>query len=141
MNNFILSERPLVTLSLGIYFVYIRPKINVFNTFQSDINFTNYMLIIESNKQFDQKNYEKAMKHLKLFLMYYSQSFDDKRMFDKMKNQHYEIMKYLHRMIFSIPNSMRRYKYMKNAVENLDLICKKYLKEISDKYEIQFILS
>ena len=23
MNNFILSERPLVTLSLGIYFVYI----------------------------------------------------------------------------------------------------------------------
>ena len=51
---------------IGIYFVYIRPKINVFNTFQSDPNFTNYMLIIESNKEFDPINYEKAMKHLKL---------------------------------------------------------------------------
>jgi len=128
-------------LLIGIYFVYIRPKINVFNSFQNDPNFTNYMLIIESNKEFDPKNYEKAMKHLKLFLMYYSQSFDDESMFEKMKNQHYEIMKYLNRMLFVIPNSMRRYVYMKNAIENLDLICKKYLKEIADKYEIQFILT
>ena len=126
---------------IGLYFVYIRPKINVFNTFQNDPNFTNYMLIIESNKEFDLKNYEKSMKHLKLFLMYYSQSLDDQSMFEKMKNQHYEIIKYLNRMLFSIPNSMRRYIYMKNAVENLDLICKKYLKEIADKYEIQYIVS
>lgn len=126
---------------IGIYFVYIRPKINVFNTFQSDPNFTNYMLIIESNKEFDPKNYEKSMKHLKLFLMYYSQSFDDKSMFEKMKHQHYEVIKYLNRMLFAIPNSMRRYVYMKNAIENLDLICKKYIKEIADKYEIQYILT
>ena len=126
---------------IGTYFVYIRPKINVFNTFQNDPNFTNYMLIIESNKQFDQRNYEKSMKHLKLFLMYYSQSFDDESMFEKMKNQHHEIIKYLNRMLFSIPNSMRRFVYMKNAVQNLDLICKKYIIEIADKYEIQYILS
>ena len=126
---------------IGTYFVYIRPKINVFNTFQNDPNFTNYMLIIESNKQFDQTNYEKSMKHLKLFLMYYSQSFDDESMFEKMKNKQQEMIKYLNRMLFSIPNSMRRFVYMKNAVENLDLICKKYIKEIADKYEIQYILS
>ena len=128
----------LCILIIGIYFVYIRPKINVFNTFQSDPNFTNYMLIIESNKEFDLTNYEKAMKHLKLFLMYYSQSFNDESMFDKMKNQHHEIIKYLNRMMFSIPNSMRRYIYMKNAIENLDIICKKYLKEIAEKYEITY---
>ena len=128
-------------ITIGIYFVYIRPKINVFNTFQNDPNFTNYMLIVESNKEFDSKNYEKSMKHLKLFLMYYSQSFDDETMFEKMKNQHYETIKYLNRMLFSIPNSMRRYVYMKNAVENLDLICKTYLKEIANKYEIQYIVS
>lgn len=126
---------------IGAYFVYIRPKLNVFNIFQNDPNFTNYMLIIESNKEFDPKNYDKAMKHLKLFLMYYSQSFDDKHMFDKMKNQHYETIKYLNRMLFLIPNSMRRYIYMKNAVENLDILCKNYLKEIADKYEIQYILT
>lgn len=130
----------LFIILIGMYFVYIRPKINVFNTFQNDPNFTNYMLIIESNKEFDLKNYEKAMKHLKLFLMYYSQSFDNENMFEKMKNQHYEISKYLNRMLFSIPNSMRRYIYMKNAIENLDLIFKKYIKEIADKYGIQYIL-
>jgi hypothetical protein len=99
------------------------------------------MLIIESNKEFDIHNHEKAIKHIKLFLMYYSQSFDDASMFEKMKNQHYEIMKYLNRMLFSIPNSMRRYIYMKNAIENLDIICKKYLHEIADKYNIQYILT
>ena len=129
----------LCIITIGLYFVYIRPKINVFNTFQNDPNFINYMLIIESNKEFDITNYDKAMKHIKLFLMYYSQSFDDEQMFYKMKNQHYDVFKYLNRMMFSMPNIMRRYTYMKNAIENLDLILKKYLKEIADKYEIQYI--
>ena len=126
---------------IGVYFLYIRPKINVFNSFKSDPNFTNYMLVIESNKEFDLKSYEKAMKHLKLFLMYYSQSLDDENMFNKMIKQHNEIIKYLNRMLFVIPNSMRRYLYMKNAVDNLDIICKKYINEIVDKYEIPYIIS
>jgi len=126
----------LCIIIIGGYFVYIRPKINVFNTFQNDPNFTNYMLIIESNKEFDITNYDKAMKHIKLFLMYYSQSFDDEQMFYKMKTQHDYIIKYLNRMMFSMPNSMRRYTYMKNSIENLNLIFKTYLKEVSDKFEL-----
>ena len=131
----------LCILAIGLYFVYIRPKINVFHTFRNDPNFTNYMLIIESNKEFDIKNYEKAMKHIKLFLMYYSQAFDDKQMFEKMKNQHNDIIKYLNRMLFSIPNSMRRYLYMKNAKENINIIFQKYLKEIAEKYEMQYFIT
>ena len=99
------------------------------------------MLIIESNSEFDKKNYDKAMKHIKLFLMYYSQSFDDENMFEKIKTQHQHIKKYLNRMLFSIPNSMRRYIYMKNSIENLDLIFQKYLKEVSEKYDIQYVTS
>ena len=126
-------------ITIGLYFLYIRPKINVFSTFQNDPNFTNYMLIVESNKEFDQRNFDKAMKHIKLFLMYYSQSFDDEQMFYKMKNQHTDIMKYLNRMIFAMPNSLRRYTYMKNAIDNLNIIFKKYLTEVANKYEIQYI--
>lgn len=139
-ERMLFSHGPFIFIVLvGMYFVYIRPKINVFSTFQNDPNFTNYMLIIESNKQFDTKNYDKFMKHIKLFLMYYSQSYNDQYMFDKMKTQHNYINKYLNRMLFSIPNSMRRYTYMKNAIDNLDLICKSYLREVADKYDIQYV--
>ena len=130
-----------IIVLIGIYFFYINPKLTVFDNFKKDPNFTNYMLIIESNAEFDRKNYDKSMKHIKLFLMYYSQSFDNIDMFEKMKTQHSQIQKYLNRMLFSIPNSMRRYNYMKNSVENLNLIFQKYITEVAEKYEIQYITS
>ena len=79
------------------------------------------------------------MKHLKLYLMYYSQSFEDNTMFEKMEHQHHETMKYLNRMLLSIPNSMRRYIYMKNAVENMDLILRNYNQKIADKFNITYV--
>ena len=126
---------------VGMYFVYIRPKLNVFSSFHNDPDFTNYMLIIESNSEFDKKNYEKVMKHMKLFLMYYSQSFDDQSMFEKMQNQHYKISEHLNKMMFSIPNSMRRHMYMKNSVENLNLIFEMRLQEVATKYKINHVRS
>lgn len=128
-----------VFLAIGFYFLYIRPQLNVFDTFKKDPAFTNYMLIIESNSEFDKSNYNKAMKHLKMFLAYYSKSFEDDSMFEKMKYQHLRCIKYLNRMLFSIPNSMRRYTYMKTAIENMDLILKNYLSEVASKYDITYI--
>ena len=119
---------------IGMYFTYIRPKMNVFNQFKNDPNFANYMLIIESNAEFDQRSYSKAMKHIKLFLMYYSQSFDKEYdVLHKMEYQHDKVIKYLNRMLFSIPNSMRRYEYMQNAITNLDIILKAYIQKSSMK--------
>ena len=129
-------------IGLGLYFTYYRPKINIFNKFKNDSEFSNYMLIIESNSEFDEKNYNKFIKHLKLFLMYYSESFDDDKnelMFNRMKHQHNKIMKYLNRMKFSIPNSMRRHSYMENAVQNLDRILKTYISKIASRGNIQYV--
>lgn len=126
----------------GLYFTYYRPKLNAFNKFKNDTDFANYMLIIESNAQFDKKSYEKIVKHLKLFLMYYSESLDaDKapEMFYKMKHQYTKTMKYSNRMLFSIPNSMRRYTYMQYAITNLDSILKKYLEKVAKKSNITFV--
>lgn len=118
-------------IAIGTYFVYVRPKINVFDSFKNDPNISNYILIIESNQEFDKRSYTKSMKHLKLFLMYYSQSFDDSNFISKMKHQHHEVMKYLNRMVMAVPNSMRRHTYMKNAVENMDHILATYIKKAS----------
>ena len=129
----------LTIVCIGCYFLYVRPKLNIFNSFKNDPNFSNYLLIIESNSEFDKKNYEKAMKHFKLFLLYYSQSFDNELMFEKMKKQHDFVIRYLNRMLFAIPNSMRRYNYMQNAVTNIDLLLKQYLKMVADKYDISYV--
>ena len=124
---------------VGCYFVYVKPKKDILNKLKGDPAFSHYILIIESNSEFDNLNYEKAMKHLRIFMMYFSQAFENEAMYEKMRNQRKRIMKYLNRMVMSIPNSMKRYNYMKNAVENIDEILKSYTKQIADKYGIQFI--
>ena len=125
----------------GLYFTYYRPKLNAFNKFKNDPDFTNYMLIIESNSVFDKKSYDKAIKHIKLFLMFYSESMENEKtneMFYKMQHQHNKIIKYLNRMLFSIPNSMRRYTYMQISISNLDNIFKSYIEKIANKANITY---
>ena len=123
---------------IGLYFTYVRPKMSVFNQFKNDPNFANYILIIESNAEFDQRSYSKAMKHIKLFLMYYSQSFDTEyNVLQKMEEQHDKVIKYLNRMLFSIPNSMRRYMYMQNAITNLDGLFKAYIQKSVNKISLK----
>jgi hypothetical protein len=129
----------ILMVAIGCYFFYIRPKLTMFESFRKNPDFANYMLIIESNAEFNQESYEKAMKHIKLFLMYYSEAFEKKHMFEKMKMQHNRIRKYLNRMLLSVPNGMRRHAYLKNAVENIDIIFKEYLTKIAQRYDIQYI--
>ena len=129
----------IIIVLVGCYFVYVKPKKDILNKLKNDPSFSHYILIIESNSEFDKKNYEKAMKHLRMFMMYFSQAFDNESMFYKMKNQHEKVIKYLNRMLFSIPNSMKRYNYMKNAIENIDEILKSYNRQIAAKFEIQYI--
>lgn len=129
-------------IGFGIYFTYYRPKLNIFNKFRDNPEFSNYLLIIESNSEFDKKNYDKFIKHLKLFLIYYSQSYEDDKielMFNRIKQQHNKIMKYLNKMKFSIPNSMRRHTYMQNAIDNLDIILKSYISKVANRGKIQYI--
>ena len=123
-------------LLLGVYFTYIKPKQNIFSIFKKDPTFANYILIIESNQEFDKKNYKKAMKHLKLFIMYYSDSQnklnDLTDLTQKLNHHKLNINKYLNRMLFSIPNSMRRYNYMVYAIKNLDMYLQVNINNISD---------
>jgi hypothetical protein len=128
-----------ILVLIGSYFVYIKPKVDVFNGFKNNPEFSHYMLIIESNSEFDSRSYEKFMKHMKLFLMYYSQSFENSSSFDKMKNQHQQIIKYLNRMLLSIPNSMKRYTYMKNSIDNIDSILRSYIQSVALKHNIHYI--
>lgn len=129
----------IVLLLTGCYFVYVKPKKDILRKMKDDPAFSHYILIIESNSEFDKRSYEKAMKHFRIFMMYYSQAFDNEHMYDKMKSQRDKVKKYLNRMLFAIPNSMKRYNYMKNAIENIDEILKNYIKQIADRYGIQFI--
>lgn len=119
---------------LGFYFIYIRPKQDTLNKFKNDPQFSHYMLIVESNSEFNKNSYDKFLKHLKLFLIYFSEAFEKENMIEKMKKQHNNIMKYLNRMLLSIPNSMKRHMYMQNSIDNIDNILKNYLKVIEDKY-------
>lgn len=119
---------------LGFYFIYIRPKQDTLNKFKNDPQFSHYMLIVESNSEFNKNSYDKFLKHLKLFLIYFSEAFEKENMLEKMKKQHNNIMKYLNRMLLSIPNSMKRHMYMQNSIDNIDNILKNYLKVIEDKY-------
>ena len=129
----------IILVLVGCYFVYVKPKKDILNKLKNDPSFSHYILIVESNSEFDQQNYEKVMKHLRIFMMYYSTAFDNEHMFDKMKNQHEKVVKYMNRMLFSIPNSMKRYNYMKYAIDNIDEILKSYNRQIAAKYEIQYI--
>jgi len=129
----------MLIIMAGLYFVYVKPKKDVINRLRSDPSFSHYILIVESNSEFDKVSYDKVMKHLRIFMMYYSQAFDDELMFGKMQNQYGKIIKYLNRMMFSIPNSMKRHSYMQYAIQNIELLLKDYMKEIATKYDIHYI--
>jgi hypothetical protein len=128
----------IIIMMVGCYFVYVKPKKDILNKLRADPAFSHYILVIESNAEFDAKSHDKAMKHLRIFMMYFSQAFEDEAMYEKMRNQHRQILKYLNRMLLSIPNSMKRYNYMKNAVENIDEILMTYTRQIADRYGITF---
>jgi len=119
---------------LGIYFTYIKPKQTMLNDFKKDPQFANYILIIESNQEFDRKNYKKSMRHLKLFLIHYSDSQNQLNnlsdIVEKLEHHKVNINKYLNRMLFSIPNSMRRYNYMTFAIQNLDIYLKQRIEQL-----------
>ena len=124
---------------IGTFFVYIKPKMDVFNGLRNNPQFSHYILIIESNAEFDQRSFEKFMKHMKLFLMYYSQSFNDTSTVSKMKNQHNNIIKYLNRMLMAVPNSMQRYNYMKYAIDNMNIVLKSYIDSASKRHDLPYV--
>ena len=122
----------ILIMMIGVYFVYVKPRKDIINRLKSDPDFSHYLLIIESNSEFDKDSYDKVMKHLRIFMIYFSQAFENEVMLEKMKRQHHKIMKYLNRMVFSIPNSMKRYNYMQSAIKNIDNILKGYTKQIEE---------
>lgn len=110
-----------VIIAFGIYMSYIKPKKDIFNHFKNNIDFNNDILIIESNSEFDKENHQLFVKHLKLFLLYYTEAKECKsqNVNMKLKHQYDEIFRYLGNMLKNIPQSMRRHEYMSIVINNL----------------------
>ena len=110
-------------ICIGVYFTYFRPHVNTFNELKNDPDFINAMLVFESNSEFDHQSFKKLQKHIKLFMIYYSEKSD----VCKLKKQKGTIIRYANKMLKNIPPSMRRYSFQINAISLLDNILSKYI--------------
>ena len=122
-------------IGIGVYFLYFRPQLNMFTKLKDDKEFSNHMLIIESNSEFNKTAFEKAKKHMKLFFIYYSNSLnhDNHSAFiPKLEKQHVKTMHYLNKILNSTPQSMKRYSYMTNSISYLNNNMQKYINKKSE---------
>ena len=110
----------------GIYFTYYKPKINTFNELKNNPDFVNAMLIFESNSEFDKTSYFKIQKHIKIFMIYYSEINSINTVL-KLKEQKDTIVKYANKMKVSIPSIMRRYTFQQTAIQAIQCILENYI--------------
>ena len=94
----------------------------------------NLMVTIQEYERYDPRSYSKCIKHLKSFMMYYSDTYHEGSVsLQKMKSHKSKIVMYIQRMIHRLPNDAEFDYKMKDALEKMNIKLNTYINEASDR--------
>lgn len=117
----------------AVYIIYISPWLNTVSTFKNDTQLNGHLGIVALGKQFDEKSYTKALHHIQRYFYYYSQSYYNNDNATKLKEHHYNCMKYLRRIPFRLHNDENLKHAIVQAIENINIILENYSFESNDR--------
>ena len=120
---------------VAVYVFFIRPFATALQQVSSDSELSTHLKTIAEFRQFDERSYDKATSHLKLFMMGYSDSFshDIRSQLERCKRQKNRTMKYLLRIPFRVHNDANLTERLENAISSIETILENYLVEAHDR--------
>tara|TARA_B100001093_G_scaffold126031_1_gene118585 strand:+ start:7771 stop:8112 length:342 start_codon:yes stop_codon:yes gene_type:complete len=103
------------------------------NNFIKDDKLQEHLGYFEAIKDIHIRSYEKAIAHIKIFMINYADTFHKKSdVLEKMKNHKYKIMKYLQELIYRIPNDNNLQHQLEYSRDYICNLFDNYIMEASD---------
>jgi len=133
----------IIGMLITFYIAYVSPWLRTINDFKKDSQLNGHLGIVLTCKDFDNQNINKAFKHLRRFLYYYSQTYlntEDHKVSSvhKMKVHQQHCMKYFRRVPFKLQNDANLTHAVEQAIENINIILENYTHEASDRNNMHY---
>jgi len=121
-------------IAIGMYYMYISPKIELIKSLKYDKSLHTHVTTIERGEPHDPRSVKKMKKHMQGFFMEQANTYENTGSVDKLKKEYENVMKYARRVPFRLPNDGHLYEDINNANDNLEKILKNYLFDAANRY-------